>query len=197
MGDRRAVHPTVSAVGGATPPPGRCVGPLAGTRHRRTLEVMLTVSSLRVDPDPVLRRRAEALELPASPHEQTAIVRVGAEMLDVMRLCNGVGLAGPQVGIGLRLFVLEAAGRVEIVCNPEIIERHDPYHPVEGCLSVPGVLYAPQRHRRVRVRWTSPDGRRHDETFVGLLAEIVEHEVDHLDGRLLYDLPQGVLTDEL
>jgi peptide deformylase len=157
---------------------------------------VLTVASLRLDPDPVLRGGTEPLELPVSPDAQTALRRVGAEMLEVMRLCNGVGLAGPQVGLGVRLFVLEAEGRVEIVCNPEIVERHEPYHPVEGCLSVPGVLYAPRRHRRVRAIWTSPDGTRHDETFAGLLAEIFEHEVDHLDGRLLYDLPQGVLTDE-
>ena len=152
---------------------------------------MLTIASLRTDPDPILRAGTDAVLLEGPGDIRTALETTAEQMLVVMALLNGVGLAAPQVGLGSRLFVLAAQERTAVVCNPEIIERHDPYHPVEGCLSVPGMLYTPRRHRRIRARWSTLDGRHHDETLTGLLAEIFEHEVDHLDGRLLYDLPQG------
>lgn len=153
------------------------------------LTVVLSVTSLRTDPDPILRRGSLLVKTPSS-----SLAGLGQEMLEVMRDLDGVGLAGVQIGLPMRLFVLDAQGRVDIVVNPTILERHEPYHPIEGCLSVPDALYTPRRHGRVRVRWQSVTGELYEEVLTGLLAEIFEHEVDHLDGRLLYDLPQALVV---
>jgi len=116
--------------------------------------------------------------------------RLLEEMHAVMLLLGGVGLAGPQVGVPLRVFTFEAEGVRGAVVNPVIVARHDPYHPDEGCLSVPGRFFRPLRHRRVEVTWCGVDGSPCSATLSGLLAEIFEHEVDHLDGVLLHQLPQ-------
>jgi peptide deformylase len=151
---------------------------------------VLSIASLRTDPDPILRCGSVPVTAPS-----VDLADLGQEMLEVMRDLDGVGLAGVQIGLLMRLFVLEAQGRVDIIVNPEILERHEPYHPIEGCLSVPGALYTPRRHGRVRVRWQSVTGEHYEEVLNGLLAEIFEHEVDHLDGTLLYELPQDSVVE--
>jgi peptide deformylase len=147
----------------------------------------VTVASLQCEPSPVLARAAApVLVFDASLRE------LAAQMLPVMRLLNGVGLAAPQVGVSLRMFVYEASGVSGVMVNPVIVSRVAPYHPDEGCLSVPGRFFRPLRHDVVEVVWQDLDGVSQRGSFTGLLAEIVEHEVDHLDGLLLHQRPQGV-----
>lgn len=148
----------------------------------------ISVGSLRLDPDPVLLA-------PATPVEvfDAALAGLVADMFPVMRLLNGVGLAAVQVGVPLRVFVYEAEGVSGAMVNPVVLQRWSPYHPDEGCLSVPGRFFRPLRHQVVDVAWREPDGSSRREVFEGLLAEIVEHEVDHLDGVLLHRRPQAPL----
>lgn len=140
---------------------------------------MLSVADLRVDPDPVLRSVAAPVDTGGD------IPELGQQMIAVMHVANGVGLAAPQVGIGRRLFVMSTQLRTLIVCNPGILDHSEPYRPVEGCLSIPGKLFTPLRHRSIRARWQQPDGEWIEQVLTGLEAEIFEHELDHLDGILL------------
>lgn len=146
----------------------------------------VTVASLQCEPSPVLARVAAPVGV-----FDASLRALVAEMLPVMRLLNGVGLAAPQVGVSLRVFVYEAAGVSGVMVNPVIVSRAAPYHPDEGCLSVPGRFFRPLRHGAVEVIWQDLDGVPQQGSFTGLLAEIVEHEVDHLDGVLLHERPQG------
>ena len=143
------------------------------------MDSMLSVADLRVDPDPVLRSVAEPVNV------GDELFELGQQMLAVMHAANGVGLAAPQVGMSRRLFVMSTPLRTLTVCNPSILDHSEPYRPVEGCLSIPGKLFTPLRHRSIRARWQQPDGQWIEQVLTGLEAEIFEHEVDHLDGVLL------------
>ena len=146
---------------------------------------MLTVADLVIEPAPVLSRPAELVV-----RFDEELRTLAEKMLRVLPHLNGVGLAAPQIGIGRRLFVIGAAGVQGAFTNPRIIERSEPYHPVEGCLSVPGQLYTPLRHQRITAAWQDLDGTFREGRLEGLLAEIFEHETDHLDGVLLHQRPQ-------
>ncbi|MFD7122366.1 peptide deformylase [Streptomyces sp. NPDC059922] len=153
--------------------------------------------------DPVLRRPALPYEGQLGDARLERLVRV---MRETMRAAPGVGLAAPQVGIPLRLAVIEdpaevsdevrdARGRVpqpfRVLVNPS-------YEPVgegraaffEGCLSVPGWQAVVVRHARVRLRGQDERGRDLDEEFSGWPARIVQHETDHLDGTLYLDVAE-------
>ncbi|MEV7320059.1 peptide deformylase [Streptomyces sp. NPDC093970] len=150
--------------------------------------------------DPVLRRGTEPYDGQLSPGLLAGFI---AALRDTMHAAPGVGLAAPQVGIALRIAVIEdpapvpeevavARGRVpqpfRVLVNPV-------YEPVggaraaffEGCLSVPGYQAVVARHAEVRLRGQDEHGRAVDEVFTGWPARIVQHETDHLDGLLYLD----------
>ena len=136
-------------------------------------------------PDPVLQRRAEDV---GPGRNDVAALAEG--MLGVMRDNQGVGLAAPQVGEGLRLFVASDTGEPEnaLICvNPRV----EPFGPVvemeEGCLSVPGFRAMIRRPEGVRIRYRGLDGTEHAEEYHELLARIIQHESDHLDGILFFE----------
>jgi len=136
-------------------------------------------------PDPVLQERAQEVD-PARP----GLRELAAGMLAAMKEANGVGLAAPQVGESIRLFVASDTGEPEdaIVCvNPRV----EPFGPViefeEGCLSVPGVRRLIRRSDAVRMSWLGLDGRAHEGEFHELLARIIQHEFDHLEGVLFFE----------
>jgi peptide deformylase len=136
-------------------------------------------------PDPVLRKRAREVDPRAEGLRELA-----EEMLRTMKEASGVGLAAPQVGESLRLFVASDTGEIEdaMVClNPRV----EPFGPAaqmeEGCLSVPGVRRDIRRTESVRLKWTDLDGAPHEGEFHGLLARIIQHECDHLDGVLFFE----------
>lgn len=118
--------------------------------------------------------------------------RLAEDMLETMYDAPGRGLAGPQVGAMLRLFVMDASwkdGRPapRIVINPSIVEAsEDAVAMDEVCLSIPGVSARITRPVRVRMRWTGVDGAARDEWFDGPAARIVQHEYDHLDGIVTF-----------
>ena len=136
-------------------------------------------------PDPVLTR-------PASPvgSVDEELRSVVAAMRRVMFRLKGVGLAAPQVGVGRRVMLVcpsGAPGDEEVVVDPEILERHGEVEGDEGCLSLPG-LYGPVvRAERIRVRALDRDGQVFEREVDGLLAVCIQHEIDHLDGKLFVD----------
>lgn len=133
--------------------------------------------------DPVLREKARAVQ-EFSP----SLKRLAADMLETMYESQGVGLAAPQVGISERLFVFDdgETGPMAIV-NPELYEPDGIQDGEEGCLSIPGIYFNVERANRIRVRGYDLDGNPVDLDGEGLLARILQHETDHIDGILFVD----------
>ena len=118
------------------------------------------------------------------------IRRLVDRMIDVMIEQKGIGLAAPQIGVGLRIFVVSVDGTKEnakVYINPELevfgsLEANE-----EGCLSVPGVFAAIKRYRKCVVTATDLDGNRFTEEANGLQIRAFQHEYDHLEGTLIKD----------
>ena len=120
--------------------------------------------------------------------------KLAEDMLQTMYDAPGIGLAAPQVGITKRLIVMDCvkaeneAPRPLVLFNPEVIwasEELSTYD--EGCLSIPDQYAEVQRPAEVRVRWMGLDGKSQEEQFSGLWATCVQHEIDHLNGKLFID----------
>ena len=120
--------------------------------------------------------------------------KLAEDMLETMYDAPGIGLAAPQIGVTKRLIVMdcvkEGAGdpRPMVLFNPEVVwscEDLSTYE--EGCLSIPDQYAEAKRPASVRVRWTGLDGTAQEEQFDGLWATCVQHEIDHLNGKLFID----------
>lgn len=142
--------------------------------------------------DPVLQRRAQ--EIPADFPELDTLIE---NMFDTMYAASGIGLAAPQIGQSWRLFVLDAEladealykGQKRVFINPLILEESgDPWPYAEGCLSIPEIRGDVNRRAAVRLRYEDAQRVLHEESFDGMLARIIQHEYDHLEGRLFIDL---------
>ncbi len=136
-------------------------------------------------PDPRLRTRATPVAQVDAPLRDLI-----DDMLETMYAANGIGLAATQVNVHRRLLVADVSeGRTEprVYINPEILDRTGTETMQEGCLSVPGYFDEVERAERVRVRALDRDGKAFEEDLEGLLAVCVQHEIDHLDGKLFVD----------
>ncbi len=136
-------------------------------------------------PDPRLRTRATPVEAVDAPLRELI-----DDMLETMYEANGIGLAATQVDVHQRLLVADVSeGRnlPQIFINPEILSREGKATTQEGCLSVPGYFDEVERAERIRVRAQGRDGKTFERDLEGLLAVCVQHEIDHLDGRLFVD----------
>ncbi len=139
---------------------------------------------LRLFGDPVLKQPARNVE------EITAdLIPLVHGMYETMALAEGVGLAAPQVGVRKRLFTydLHEGDGPGVVINPEIVERTGEVEWEEGCLSVPGFKFEIVRAERVTMRGMDLDGKEIVLEGDDLLARMIQHEIDHLDGVLLLD----------
>ncbi len=117
-----------------------------------------------------------------------AIQNLLPEMLRIMREANGIGLAAPQIGLLHRLCVIEIDGVIRYLINPKITsESREKVLFEEGCLSLPGDYYTIERSEKVTVRYTDERGQDVKLRATGLLAICIQHELDHLDGTLIYD----------
>lgn len=139
-------------------------------------------------PAPVLRERARRV-----PLIDSSVHRLIDDMIDTMRAAQGVGLAAPQVGVPLRVAVIEIPGEeVLVLVNPEVIKKKGERLLEEGCLSVPGYQGEVKRAATVKVRARDRDGREIRISATNdLLAQALEHEIDHLEGRLYVDLVES------
>ncbi len=136
-------------------------------------------------PDPRLRTRAVPVDA-----VDARLRELIDDMLETMYAAKGIGLAATQVNVHLRFLVADISeGRSEprVFINPEILARDGTETSQEGCLSVPGYYDDVERAARIRVRAQDRDGKAFEEELDGLLAICVQHEVDHLDGRLFVD----------
>lgn len=147
-------------------------------------------------PDPVLRRQAVPFE-----RIDDEVRRLADDMLETMYAAPGIGLAAPQVNVSRRLIVLDVGGEDEarepmVMINPEILSLGgEPRVYEEGCLSIPDVKVEIERPTRLEVAYLDRDGKRQVRTAEGLLATAIQHEVDHLDGRLIIDFLSRLKRD--
>lgn len=136
-------------------------------------------------PDPRLRTRAQPVE-----QVDAALRKLIDDMLETMYAAPGIGLAATQVNVHKRLLVIdvsEARNEPRVFINPEILGREGVEETEEGCLSVPGVYDKVTRADRIRVSALDRDGQSFELDADGLLAVCIQHEIDHLDGKLFVD----------
>ena len=142
--------------------------------------------------DEVLRRRAENVA-DITPDIQTLI----DDMIETMYAALGVGLAAPQIGLPLRIFVADPSvgqnlDKLVVMVNPELVEREGVQTEEEGCLSIPGFNAAVSRPAHVVLRGLDREGGPHEVEGAGLLARACQHELDHLDGSVFIDRLRGI-----
>jgi peptide deformylase len=136
-------------------------------------------------PDPRLRQRAQ--EVDAVDDEIRQLVD---DMFETMYQAPGIGLAATQVNVHKRVIVIDISpdqDQPQVFINPEIIEKDGVEEMDEGCLSVPGIYERVQRAESIKMQALNRDGERFDLETDGLLAVCIQHEIDHLDGKLFVD----------
>ena len=136
-------------------------------------------------PDPRLRKKAIPVDV-VDDELRTLI----DDMFETMYAAPGIGLAATQVDVHRRLLVADVSSDSSdphVFINPEILEKDGVTVTEEGCLSVPGYYEEVKRADHIRVRYLDRDGRECEGEFEGLLAVCVQHEIDHLDGKLFVD----------
>jgi peptide deformylase len=151
---------------------------------------------------PILRYGERPLHAPAEPvsrFDQNLHTLID-DMVETMYAAPGIGLAAPQIGVPLRVFVVDlSVGRdpsqLIMMVNPEFVEREGTQLEEEGCLSLPGFNATVLRPARAVVRGLDREGREQRIEGTGLLARAFQHEIDHLDGRLFVDRLRGIRRD--
>ena len=136
-------------------------------------------------PDPRLRKKAVPVD-----HVDDSLRALIDDMFETMYAAPGIGLAATQVDIHRRLLVADVSSdksAPHVFINPVIVEKDGVTVTEEGCLSVPGYYEEVKRAEHIRVRYLDRDGRDCEDEFEGLLAVCVQHEIDHLDGKLFVD----------
>ncbi len=136
-------------------------------------------------PDPRLRTKATAVEL--VDDKLRALI---GDMFETMYAAPGIGLAATQVDVHKRLLVTDVTtdkSEPHVLINPEILEKDGVVVSDEGCLSVPGYYEEVERAEHIRVRFLDRDGEQKEMEAEGLLAICIQHEMDHLDGKLFVD----------
>ncbi|CAK7024145.1 MAG: Peptide deformylase [Parabacteroides sp.] len=142
---------------------------------------------------PVLRKETEEV-----PKDYPELKQLIANMFETMYNADGVGLAAPQVGLSLRLLVIDAdvmgddfpecKGFKRAMVNPEIVESSEEEIAMEeGCLSLPGIHEKVSRAKTIRVKYLDENLEEHDETVDGFAARVVQHECEHLGGHVFID----------
>ncbi len=161
----------------------------------------MAVTKIVIYPDPVLRVAAKRIE-----DIDERVVRLAEDMAETMYTAPGVGLSAPQVGVSERLITVDVRhpkGAKELITlvNPEIVETEGQVVNEEGCLSLPGIHENVTRAEQVLVRGYDLDERQREIEASGLLARVLQHEIDHLEGVLLIDrisrLKRGIIQRKL
>lgn len=142
----------------------------------------MAVLDIRVLGDPVLRERTTPV--PEVTDELRALIDA---MFETMYAAEGIGLAAPQVGRSERLFVADVDGTPYVFVNPEIVASEGMDRAEEGCLSIPEIFGDVNRPDWVHARALDRDGKPFEIEARGLLARCIQHELDHLDGKLFID----------
>jgi len=151
----------------------------------------MAIRQMRYDGDPVLRKVSRPIE-----NITDRIQILAKDLIETMRVEQGVGLAAPQIGVLRRIFVVEIEEvGLYVMINPEILETSGEQLDYEGCLSVPGKSGKVNRPNYVKVRYTDLDGNEQVLEAEGFFARAICHENDHLDGILYTDKVEDELLE--
>jgi peptide deformylase len=160
-----------------------------------SIEPLMAIRTILEFPDPRLRTRAQPVT-----RFDTELHRVVDDMLETMYAAPGIGLAATQIDVHQRLIVIDiSADRNDalVLINPEILSREGEIATEEGCLSVPGYFEEVKRASKIRVRAQDRDGNAFEKDCEEILAVCVQHEMDHLDGRLFVDYLSGLKRERI
>jgi peptide deformylase len=148
----------------------------------------MAIIPIRTMPDPILRQKARRVK-----SIDKSIDKLVDEMLETMHSASGVGLAAPQVGVPLRVIVIGIPEEEEIaLINPQIVRRTGERLVNEGCLSIPGYFAQVRRAELVRAKGLDRTGKEIRLRADDLLAQALEHEIDHLNGVLYVDYLESI-----
>jgi len=140
---------------------------------------------------PVLKKQAQDIN-----REETDVKELAEDMFETMYHAQGIGLAAPQIGKSLRMFIADASPLEDeeigdwkqVFVNPEIIEEAgDDWAFEEGCLSIPGIREDVIRPEEIKIHYFDENWDEHTKVFTGMKARIIQHEYDHIDGILFTD----------
>ena len=151
----------------------------------------MAVLEIKTAGNPVLRQVASKVT-----RIDKRIKRLLSDMADTMYKADGVGLAAPQLGVSVRIAVIDAGEGIVAMINPAIISTEGSSVNVEGCLSVPNFDGEVERAKSVRVKYQDRSGKPIVLDATGLMAIAVQHEVDHLDGILFIDKANALIPKE-
>ena len=145
----------------------------------------MAILKLEVYPSDVLRKVAKPVG-----EVTTELIKLVRDMIDTMYTEDGVGLAAPQIGISKRIIIASPQakpGTEKIYLNPKIIKKEGEELGLEGCLSLPGIAAEVNRAKKITFTAMDLDGNKLNIKAAGFFARIIQHEVDHLDGKLFID----------
>ena len=178
----------------------RCLRELPLVRERRDLpnffytlkqskEIFIFMALLEIKKagDPVLKQHCEEIK-----KIDKRIKKLIDDMAETMYASEGVGIAAPQVGIPIRLVVIDVEKKRYDMINPVITYREGSVVDSEGCLSCPNLFGDVERAEKVRVKFTTKYHKEKELEAEGLLARCIQHELDHLDGRLFIDIAKNI-----
>jgi peptide deformylase len=141
--------------------------------------------------DPVLRQKAKDID------PGTDIQTLVDDMFETMSAANGVGLAAPQIGKSLRLFIVDGTviedepgmgSFKKVFVNPELVEEEgEPWEYEEGCLSIPNIREKISRKEQLKIRYFDENWNGHEDIYDGMKARIIQHEYDHIEGKMFVD----------
>lgn len=149
--------------------------------------MITTKLKIRTYGDPCLRKKSVPIQEVGPAHRMLI-----TSLIETMHQNKGVGLAAPQVGINEQLFVADLGDGPMAFINPQILKRRGSEVMEEGCLSIPGVLVNVKRSKSIVVRYIDEHNRKVKSECTELLARVIQHETDHLHGKLIVDhVPWG------
>ena len=154
---------------------------------------MAKILKIVQEKNPILRKKAEPVKNPGSPE----IKELVADMIATMTEIKGIGLAAPQVGASCRIFTANVENKIFVFINPEIKDFSDDTIPFEeGCLSAQKVWGPVIRPKKLTIKALNENGKQVKIRAKGLLARIIQHEMDHLNGVLFIDKAEKLFTIE-
>ncbi|HHP7240100.1 MAG TPA: peptide deformylase [Cyclobacteriaceae bacterium] len=140
---------------------------------------------------PVLRKKAREID-----KNEADVKKLSEDMFETMQAASGIGLAAPQIGMDLRIFVVDGTSLSDedmkdfkkVFVNPVIIEEHgEDWNFEEGCLSIPGIREDVSRNAELKLKYYDEEWKLHEDVFKGMQARVIQHEYDHIEGILFTD----------
>lgn len=147
----------------------------------------MAVLEVKVAGDPVLKKTSEPVK-----KIDKRIKKMLDDMAETMYATEGIGIAAPQIGVNLRMVVVDVENKRIDLINPEITSREGTAVDTEGCLSCPDLFGDVERAEKIHVKFTTRYHKEKEIDAEGLLARCIQHEVDHLDGKLFIDIAKNI-----